>query len=417
MMSVKILSKYYQLFRFDDERALVDELQILLRNYSTAALPLALLTLLLLWVLSNPSNLFFMQIWSALSIVSTMNFYRFARRHLRHEVALSKVKRLAWQCVLLRCVDGVLWGMLVWIAFDSVAVAGKILIFASIASMAGGAVSTLSPVLPVYFCYTLPLLGLMTLKMWLTEDATYSAIGWAGVLYFFAMLSQAYNTLGAVRFTIKLRFELTESNRLLREIEQRETLAKERKRLVQDMHDGLGSSLVSALRVVEHGRMGEAAVAEVLKGCIDDLKLAIDSMETAEPDLLLLLATLRYRLGPRLESTGIKLHWEVEAVPTLQWLDPRNALHILRILQEALTNIIKHTEATTIRVSTCVEEDWVIVTITDDGGGFDWEYALKNGGKGLSNQIRRAEAIGAEVTWDSNKAGTIFSLRLPIAQI
>ncbi len=208
--------------------------------------------------------------------------------------------------------------------------------------------------------------------------------------------------------------ELAASHEQLRKIEHRQTLSQERQRLVQDMHDGLGSSLISALRVVEHGRMDEAEIAQVLKGCIDDLKLAIDSMEPVDADLLLLLATLRFRLGPRLESTGIALRWEVTDVPALAWLNPRNALHILRILQEAFTNIIKHTHATEIRVATGVENDHVFVTITDNGQGFSVENALKSGGRGLSNQMRRAEAIGAQISWDSNAAGTRLTLRLPI---
>src|SRR5450830_1849204 len=186
---------------------------------------------------------------------------------------------------------------------------------------------------------------------------------------------------------------------------------------MQDMHDGLGSSLVSALRVVEHGHMNEAEVAQVLKGCIDDLKLAIDSMEPVEADLLLLLATLRFRLGPRLQSTGITLRWEVNDVPPLNWLDPKNALHILRILQEAFTNIIKHTHATEIRVATGVQNDQVVVTITDNGQGFTPESLLKGdgvSGKGLSNQRRRAQAIGAEIHWESDQAGTRVTLQLPI---
>lgn len=111
---------------------------------------------------------------------------------------------------------------------------------------------------------------------------------------------------------------------------------------LSDMHDGLGSSLNSALRVVEHGRMSTDKVAEILKDCLDDLNLTIDSMESVDADLLLLLASLRYRLDPRLESTGITLHWDIQILPELDWIDPRNALHILRILQEAFTNIIKH---------------------------------------------------------------------------
>ncbi|MDP3616878.1 MAG: 7TM diverse intracellular signaling domain-containing protein, partial [Rhodoferax sp.] len=207
--------------------------------------------------------------------------------------------------------------------------------------------------------------------------------------------------------------ELTESHQRLREIEHSQTLSQERQRLMQDMHDGMGSALTSALRVVERGQLDETEVAQVLKGCIDDLKLAIDSMEPVNADLLLLLATLRFRLGPRLESTGIALRWEVQDIPPLDWLDPKNSLHVLRIAQEAFTNIIKHTNATEVRVATGADADGVTVTITDNGSGFDVESALKNGGKGLSNQMRRAQAIGAEVNWDSNNSGTRLTLRLP----
>jgi len=207
--------------------------------------------------------------------------------------------------------------------------------------------------------------------------------------------------------------ELAASYQKLREVEQREVLSQERQRLTQDMHDGLGSSLVSALRVVEGGRLSEADVAEVLKGCIDDLKLTIDSMEPVEADLLLLLATLRFRLGPRLAGAGVSLRWEVSDVPPLDWLDPRNALHILRILQEAFTNTLKHTRATQIRVMTGAEDGYVSVIIADNGGGFSPEQARAGGGKGLANQQRRAQAIGAELLLHSSAAGTSLTLRLP----
>jgi signal transduction histidine kinase len=115
-----------------------------------------------------------------------------------------------------------------------------------------------------------------------------------------------------------------------------------------------------------------------------------------------------------LENTGITLHWEVKSIPKIEWLDPKNALHILRILQEVFTNIIKHTQATIIRVATSVEHDHVVVTIVDNGQGFDLEQALERGGKGLSNQMRRAESIGAEIKWKSNNQGTCSELWLPI---
>ena len=206
--------------------------------------------------------------------------------------------------------------------------------------------------------------------------------------------------------------ELAESYARLREIEHRQTLSDERTRLMQDMHDGLGSSLTSALRVVEN-RGGDADLREVLKSCIDDLKLTIDSMEPVEADLLLLLATLRYRLGPRLKSAGITLRWEVVDVPRLDWLDPRTSLYILRIVQEAFSNILKHTQATEIRVATGADAEQVWVSITDNGPGFDPEEARLRGGRGLDNQRRRAAELNGEVRWEFSGAGTRLLLLLP----
>ena len=211
--------------------------------------------------------------------------------------------------------------------------------------------------------------------------------------------------------------QLQTTHQRLKEVAHIQTLSQERQRLMQDMHDGMGSSLLTALLSVEKGRIGAPAVAEVLRSCIDDLKLAIDSMEPVQADLLLLLATLRFRLEPRLTSAKIKLCWEVENVPPLLWLDPRNALHILRILQESFANIIKHTQATEIRMATGVEGDCVLVMVTDNGQGFSPEAALQSKGKGLANQLRRAASIGAQIRWASSESGTRMTLHLPIERI
>jgi signal transduction histidine kinase len=156
-------------------------------------------------------------------------------------------------------------------------------------------------------------------------------------------------------------------------------------------------------------------VSQVLKDCLDDLKLAIDSMEPVNADLLLLLATLRFRLEPRLESAGIQLVWDVQDVPALDWLDPGSALHILRIVQESMANILRHTRATQIVVSTSAQDDGVCINIEDNGQGFDVEAALAQAsGRGLSNQVRRAAVIGGRASWQSSPQGTLFKLWLPL---
>ncbi|KLU21875.1 histidine kinase [Caballeronia mineralivorans PML1(12)] len=209
--------------------------------------------------------------------------------------------------------------------------------------------------------------------------------------------------------------ELELSHQRLREAEHRQTISDERRRLMQDMHDGLGSSLISAIRLVETGDVSDVKVSQILKACLDDLKLTIDSMEPVEADLLLLLATLRFRLEPRLEGTGITLLWEVRELPTLFWLDPSSALHILRIVQESIANILHHTHASVIRMSTAVETAGVEVIIEDNGQGFDVETVLcTTSGRGLHNQMRRARALDGRATWHSEARGTRFTLWLPL---
>ncbi len=209
--------------------------------------------------------------------------------------------------------------------------------------------------------------------------------------------------------------EVVASHERVREIEQRELLFHERQRLTEDMHDGLGSSLLGALRMVERGRLDEAELTQILQGCIDDLKLTINSLEPVETDLLLLLGTLRFRLEPRLESTGIKLNWNVRDVPPVFWLDHRYALHILRVVQEAFTNIIKHANATEATVSTGVAAGDIVISVADNGKGFD--TTAPRTGRGLANQSRRASAMHARLTVELGAEGTKLTLLLPIRQL
>ncbi len=210
--------------------------------------------------------------------------------------------------------------------------------------------------------------------------------------------------------------ELTASHEQLRTLEREQTLAAERQRMMQDMHDGIGSSLMSALRMVERGQASTADTALVLKDCIDDLKLAIDSLSPADADLLALLAALRFRLAPRLKAAGITLTWSVQDLPPLHWLDPQAALHVLRILQEVLTNILKHSQATAIDLATQIEEGGVVVRVRDDSGGFvpALHTAAATGGQGLLNVRHRAQALGAHAQWAAWEEGGEFRLWLPL---
>ncbi|HEY8887361.1 MAG TPA: hypothetical protein VIM35_02650, partial [Gallionella sp.] len=100
------------------------------------------------------------------------------------------------------------------------------------------------------------------LAKWLRNVVIYTLI------FLFTIVVVVFLAISAARRK-QLEADIAASHKRLAEIERYQMLSQERQRLMQDMHDGLGSSLVSALRVVEHGRMDKTDVGLVLKGCID----------------------------------------------------------------------------------------------------------------------------------------------------
>jgi len=210
--------------------------------------------------------------------------------------------------------------------------------------------------------------------------------------------------------------ELAEQHRKLMGIEQERIVQRERQRIMRDMHDGIGTTLMSSLTLAEHGELTAARTAAILRESLDELKLVIDSLEPIDEDITTLLASLRYRFGERIEAAGLKIVWDMAELPPLPWLDPSNALQVLRIVQEAFANIIKHARATEITISARptgldTDQPGVMVRISDNGIGFDLNSARR--GRGLDNLRRRAADLNASITIDSKpRRGTRIELHL-----
>jgi signal transduction histidine kinase len=129
------------------------------------------------------------------------------------------------------------------------------------------------------------------------------------------------------------------------------------------------------------------------------------------------LATLRYRLQPRLEAAGLKVDWDVEALPSLPGLTPQKVLQVQRVLLEAFTNVIRHAQATTLTVwaRSLQEPPRLALEVRDDGVGFDLA-AGAGPGLGLRSMRSRSEAIGGQLTLQSQPGrGSCLRLELPNA--
>jgi len=203
----------------------------------------------------------------------------------------------------------------------------------------------------------------------------------------------------------------------LRDSERVKASAHERQRIMQDMHDGLGSQLLSSLMLVERGAMSNEQVAQILRESIDDMRLAIDALAADDSDLLAALGNMRFRMEPRLKAVGMELQWDARNLPEEVDIDPNHVLPVLRIVQEALTNAIKHSRARVVRVTLGVDHDgdaqWLSIRVTDNGRGLAATGNVT--GRGMLNMKSRAARIAAFLKVESIPgAGTMILLRLAL---
>jgi signal transduction histidine kinase len=208
--------------------------------------------------------------------------------------------------------------------------------------------------------------------------------------------------------------ELRVNHSRLIELERAQTLATERHRLMHDMHDGIGSALTTSLAMLEQGNLDCAELKGLLLDSVDDLRAVIDSLEPLDADLTSVLATLRFRLGKRLELAGIALEWDMQDLPPLRWLGPSQALQLTRIVQEVLTNVLKHAHATHMQISAHRSGQFIEVCVADNGSGFD--TATMSTGRGLRHLAQRAASLNGSIVIESRPGtGTTVRLLLPIA--
>jgi signal transduction histidine kinase len=209
--------------------------------------------------------------------------------------------------------------------------------------------------------------------------------------------------------------ELERNYQRLRDAERERVLGAERERIMRDMHDGVGGVLVSSLARLEAGTTDADGIADGLRAALEELRLAIDSLAPVEGDPATVLGIVRARLGDRLGRSGIALDWQVGDLPALPDLGPEKVLHLIRLVQEAIANAIRHSGATRMVVAAEVAaldgSRVIMVRVSDDGRGLP---AAPFPERGLANMRRRARLLGGSLTVSSASGGTTVELRLPV---
>lgn len=203
--------------------------------------------------------------------------------------------------------------------------------------------------------------------------------------------------------------ELAESYEAIRQAEVEKTRLHERSRIMRDLHDGVGSTLVFAIQQVRRSGSAPKGLESRLNECLSDLRMAIESHQSTDEYLSTILGTMRSRIQEELDQRSVKLIWDIEEVENVN-LDASARLHLLRFLQEAVANALKHSHCNELRVGLSADERHVRIEVEDDGVGFDPKSP--SAGNGLRNMKHRAEELGGTFELKTSEQGTRVSIVL-----
>ena len=199
------------------------------------------------------------------------------------------------------------------------------------------------------------------------------------------------------------------------------TRLQERIQLAHDLHDGLGGSLIRSIALVEQAPqpLPNERVLSFLKMLRDDLRQVIDQGSSAGAQVpatpVQWAAPLRHRFTRILDEMGVTSLWDMPP----HWQGRPSALQCLgltRLVEEALSNTIKHSRARQVRVQCTQPQGGALcLRIEDDGVGFDVE-AVRHAGLsvGMRSMMARAERIGGALEVVSSSAGTKLTVKLAL---
>jgi two-component system sensor histidine kinase DegS len=205
-----------------------------------------------------------------------------------------------------------------------------------------------------------------------------------------------------------------------------EAQESERSRLAQEVHDGPAQVLSNAIFQVEYiervietdlrtAKTELRFLRDLLRRELGSVRTFISQLRPPVLDELGLDGAITDAIGRVTALTGLAISADLTA--SAEKLNPAQQTVVLRVLQEALQNVRKHGAASAVTVASAIDgDDWVL-TVRDDGRGFDVGAVAARGRRnfGLQFMRERAELIGARFEVHSRPdGGTVVRLAIPV---
>jgi signal transduction histidine kinase len=189
---------------------------------------------------------------------------------------------------------------------------------------------------------------------------------------------------------------------------------EERQRMARDVHDGIGGQLASLIAQVRMRRVSMDQVEQALAGGLSELRLLVDSLDLVGETLADALASFLDRALQQTAAAGVRLEWSQTEELAAKITDPKWTLNLYRLMQEAITNALRHSGGDRISVSILSSDGRTLsVRIEDNGVAFD-PRAIQSG-RGLANMAHRAKELGGtfSIGQATDGSGTVVSVDVP----
>ena len=194
----------------------------------------------------------------------------------------------------------------------------------------------------------------------------------------------------------------------------------ERQRMAQALHDGIGSQLINTMGLLAPQVSAQSPALRALEQCMLDLRLMVDSMHSDTDSLTDRLAQLRHRIQPLLDQRGIQMAWQVDLADGADMPDAGHTQHLVSIVQEALSNVLQHAQATqvAVRLRRDAEQGAWCLAICDNGRGLPQAAMASrapSSGFGLGGMRARALQMGGVLELiRPDEGGTCIRVVLPV---